>query len=131
MTDLFHSKRDSGSDERGLQTNCFTRASPSRKLYCSALKFVPARLTTFGVEDLGIQGWILYRERNRFKLPGNEVDDTNSLTLLVKNMLCSKLHCQKVLRWKLFPCKIPWVCRGATRLATGLEGLEFKVGSRV
>ena len=28
-------------------------------------------------------------------LSGNEVYHTNSLILLVQNMLCSKLHCQK------------------------------------
>jgi hypothetical protein len=31
------------------------------------------------------------------KLSGNEVYYTNSLILVVKIMLCSKLHCQKVL----------------------------------
>ena len=34
------------------------------------------------------------RELNQ-KLSGNEGYDANSLILLVKNMLCSKLHCQK------------------------------------
>ena len=28
-------------------------------------------------------------------LSGDEVDFTNTLILLVRNMLCSKLHCQK------------------------------------
>jgi hypothetical protein len=40
---------------------------------------------------------ILCEKAFKLKLSGNEVDYTNSLILLVKNMLCSKLHCQKVL----------------------------------
>ena len=38
---------------------------------------------------------ILYEKRIELKLSGNEVSYTDSLTLLVTNMLCSKLHCQK------------------------------------
>ena len=40
---------------------------------------------------------LLYEKAFRFKLSGNEVDHTNSLILLVKNVLCSKLHHQKFL----------------------------------
>ena len=36
------------------------------------------------------------REFNQ-NLSKNEVDNTNSVVLLIKNMLCSKLHCQKFL----------------------------------
>ena len=37
----------------------------------------------------------LYETKIKFNLFGNEVYYTNSLTLLVKNMLCSKVRCQK------------------------------------
>ena len=36
------------------------------------------------------------------KLSGNEIYNTNTLTLLVKNMLCSKLHYQNVFKLKLW-----------------------------
>ena len=40
----------------------------------------------------------LYEKMIKLKLSGIEVYCTNSvMLLLVKNMLCSKLHCQKVL----------------------------------
>ena len=35
-------------------------------------------------------------------LSGNEVYCMNALILLMKIMLCSKLHCQKVFKLKLF-----------------------------
>ena len=38
---------------------------------------------------------------------GNDVDPTNSLILLVRKMLCSQLHCQKVFKLKFFSYKIP------------------------
>jgi len=38
----------------------------------------------------------------KLKLSGNEVYYTNALLLLIKNMLCSKLHCQKGFELKLF-----------------------------
>ena len=38
---------------------------------------------------------ILYEKEIKSKLSGNEGYYTNSSILLVKNMLCSKLHCQK------------------------------------
>jgi hypothetical protein len=40
---------------------------------------------------------ILHEKEFEFKRDGNEVYRTNSLILLAKNMLCSKLHRQKVL----------------------------------
>ena len=40
---------------------------------------------------------ICYKKRIKSELSGNEVHYTISSMLLVKNMLCSKLHCQKVL----------------------------------
>ena len=39
----------------------------------------------------------------RLKLSGNEADYTNSLTLPVKNMLCSKLHSRIFLNLIPFP----------------------------
>ena len=41
------------------------------------------------------RGQILYGKRIELNLSGNEVDYTNSFTLLVRNMLCSKLLFQK------------------------------------
>ena len=38
-----------------------------------------------------------YEKSFNLKLSGNEVYYTNNFISLVKNMLCSKLHCQKVL----------------------------------
>ena len=40
---------------------------------------------------------ILYKKGIKFKLAGNQVYYTNPLILLVKNLLCRKIHCQKVL----------------------------------
>jgi len=37
----------------------------------------------------------LYEKRSKLNLSGNEVYYTDSLALLVKNMLCSELLCQK------------------------------------
>ena len=42
---------------------------------------------------------------------GNEVYRTNSLILLVKNMLCNKLHCQKGSNVNLLSCKIKTLSR--------------------
>jgi hypothetical protein len=47
------------------------------------------------------------RELNQ-NLSGNEVHYTNSLISQVKNMLCSKLHCQKEL--DLVPCSYTVCC---------------------
>ena len=38
---------------------------------------------------------ILQENSFNLKISGNEVYHKNSLMLLVKNILCSKLHCQK------------------------------------
>ena len=40
------------------------------------------------------------------KTSGNEVYYTNSLMILIKMMLCGKLHCQKFLKLKIFSYKI-------------------------
>ena len=39
------------------------------------------------------------------KLSGNEVYCTNALILLTKIVLCSKLHCQEVLKLKQLHCQ--------------------------
>jgi len=46
--------------------------------------------------EFGLRGYFLHEKASKSKLYGNEVDCTHSLTSLVKNMLCSKLHCQTV-----------------------------------
>ena len=48
--------------------------------------------------------WLIPQEKsfNR-KLFGNEVYCTNALLLLITIMLCSKLHCRKVVNWNSFP----------------------------
>ena len=51
--------------------------------------------------------------RIKFKLSGNEVYYTNSFIFLVINMLCSKLHYQKVLIQKLFDIRLPGRPKGA------------------
>ena len=46
------------------------------------------------------------KRKSNKNLPGNEVYYTNSLVLLVKNMLCSKLHYQKYFELIVFLYKI-------------------------
>ena len=46
---------------------------------------------------------ILYEKIFNFKLSGNEVFSTNVLLLLIKIMLCSKLHHQIFLNGNSFP----------------------------
>ena len=50
--------------------------------------------------------WNLERKALKFKNFGNEGYYTNSLILLMKMMLCSKLHCQKFFKLKSFSYKI-------------------------
>ena len=69
------------------------RASdPSQRIRCS------------GVEVRGFGSCVLLRTLYNFfstsKLSGNEVYHTIFLILLLKIMLCSKLHCQKLFRLK-------------------------------
>ena len=56
------------------------------------------------------------RELNS-NLSGNEDHYTDTLILLVNNMLCSKLHCQTGFSFILFPCKLSpcSACRGRKR----------------
>ena len=49
---------------------------------------------------------ILYGKTIELNLSGNEVDYSNYLILLVKNMLCSKHHCQKGVDFIVFSYKI-------------------------
>jgi len=55
----------------------------------------------------------LYEKGFKLQLFGNEVYYTNSLLLLVQNMLCSKLHYQKDFNLKAFSCKISIVGFGS------------------
>ena len=49
---------------------------------------------------------ILYEKSFNLKTSGNEVYYTNSLILLIKMMLCGKIHGQKFFKLKLFSYKI-------------------------
>jgi hypothetical protein len=51
----------------------------------------------------------LYQKELNRNPSGNEIHYTNSLMLLVNNMLCSKLHCQRGFNSILISLKIvPW-----------------------
>ena len=62
-------------------------------------------------------------------MSGNEVCYTNSLILLVKNMLCSKLHRQKGFNGIPFSYKIQGLGVGGS--VFGIEGCGFSVSSVV
>ena len=49
---------------------------------------------------------ILYEKRIKINISGNEVYYMHSSIFLVKNMMCSRLHCQKGLNVSLFSYKI-------------------------
>ena len=53
-----------------------------------------------------------------FQKSGNEVYCTNALLLLIKMMLFSKLHCQKVFKLKHISYKIRWGCARCSCKAT-------------
>ena len=53
------------------------------------------RLSIPGIKWCKLVWWILHENELSQDLSGNEVDYTNSLKLLAKNMLCCELHCQK------------------------------------
>ena len=53
-----------------------------------------------------VQTLSLKEQRFILKLSGNEVYCTNALPLLMKIMLCSKLHRQKVVDWNRFPISL-------------------------
>ena len=61
---------------------------------------------TVGRGWAGRLAWILYEKWIRLKLSSDEVHFTSSSLLLVKNMLCSKIHCQKGLNLIIFSYKI-------------------------
>ena len=54
----------------------------------------------------GIFAGILHEKAFKLRLSGHELYNTNPLILLVKNMLCSKLHSQIFFQLKLFSYKI-------------------------
>ena len=86
----------------------YTTSPPFRRLLALAAPFTRGG----GGSDLIRRG---------FQLFGSEVYHTNSLILLVKNMLCSKLHCQKGYNLNTFSNKIEgfgqWNPFGAGRSA--------------
>jgi len=49
---------------------------------------------------------VLHEKIIKLNFRGNEVYHTNSLVLLVKDILCSKLHCQKGFYLILFSYKV-------------------------
>ena len=71
---------------------------------------------------------ILYEKAFTLRLSGNEVSNTNLSILLVKNMLCSKHHCQRGFNLILFSYKMctqvrPWRSR-MQRLPSPRKGLS-------
>ena len=65
----------------------------------------------------------MYGNKNK-NLSGNELYNTNFLTLLEENMLCSNLHCQKGLDLIPFAYKI-----GQARAMSLYFGLGHPVGN--
>ena len=81
------------SHRRHSRTALFLLQLTSAKYFSSSLFvhcIVPAAMNRFNTFP------IIYEKVIKLKLSGNEVYYTKSLILLVTNMLCSKLHCQKV-----------------------------------
>jgi hypothetical protein len=54
---------------------------------------------------------VLFEKGIKFKLSGNEVYFTKSLVLLVKSILCSKLHCQKGINLSGMPSGYKFMAR--------------------
>ena len=63
------------------------------------------------------------------KTSGNEVYYTNYLILLIKMMLCSKLHCQKFFKLKIFSHKTSH--RPGTKLSGLVNGIGFPISGLV
>ena len=74
------------------------------------LNWMSSDSDTLWCESRDLNEAMLYEKRTRSNLLANEVYHTNSLTLLVKNMLCSKLYCYKGLHLFLFSYQIPTTC---------------------
>ena len=108
----------SSSYERGTPASQATPPDPERP----ARKPGPARpclqrLSTDPASSVALNA-TLYEKGIALKLSGNEDYYTNSLRLLVKNTLCSQLHCQKVLNTILFSYKTRCIRRHAPRCCT-------------
>ena len=71
---------------------------------------------------------ILYEKKIRLYISGDEIYFTNSLILLVKNMLYSKLHCQRGFNLILFSCKIWGAAFAALLLLRGFEVTDVQCG---
>ena len=65
------------------------------------------------------------------KTSGNEVYYTNSLILLTKIMLCSKLHCQEFLKLKLFSYEIGYDFHREIRDHLRLSSGPFQAPARL
>ena len=76
-----------------LQGNTRHNEMGVTKHHPEGLPFAPS----FSLRFPPASGQILKERSFNFKLSGNEVYCTNASLLLIKIMLCSKLHCQKVL----------------------------------
>ena len=68
---------------------------------------------------------LMRKESQSKKTSGNKIHYTNSLILLIKIMLCSKLHYQKFLELKLFSYKmsrypVSWWCHGRGWATAGI-----------
>ena len=63
-----------------------------------------------GAHGAAAKYWSFYdlicKNKLNWNLAGNEVRHTNRSILLVKNLLCSKLHCQKEINLILFSDKL-------------------------
>ena len=73
---------------------------PGRRMRVSRLR--PPDVVLSHQSEINLMNRISIRKHS-----GNEVCRTNALLQVIKIMLCSNLHCQKVFRLKLFSYKIP------------------------
>jgi hypothetical protein len=105
--------RVQGSDFR-VQGSGFRVRGSGVKFKCLRDHVVPS-ISVLMIDAIANRSGLACRERERdlirknsfkFKTSGNEVYYTNSLTFLIKMMLCSNLHCQKFSKLKVFSYKI-------------------------
>ena len=71
---------------------------------------------------------ISYKKITKLKPSGNEVYCTHSIILLVKNMLYSKLHCQKGSNSKIYTYKIR--CEAAKHIDRANHHTPLQLGHR-
>ena len=82
--------------------SCFGFRVPGSQYLASGFM---SSISGFGFQISGVGGFHMKRESNQ-NVSGSDVYYKNSLILLVENMLCSKLLCQKVFNVIPFSCKI-------------------------